>query len=165
MSSISREKNIANLRPPVKKRKFVSSAVEETINDAVGRIKDTEIAWLFENCFPNTLDTTVKFGERDGKADTFLITGDIDAMWLRDSTAQVWQYLPLLLKDEKLKKLVEGLIRRQSYCINIDPYANAFNFGKEGSYWESDLTDMKPELHERKWELDSLVYHLTVIMH
>ena len=57
---------------------------------------------MFENCYPNTIDTTVDYEIIDGKPDTFIITGDIDAMWLRDSTAQVWPYLPLIKKDKKI---------------------------------------------------------------
>lgn len=114
------------------------------------------MAWLFENCFPNTLDTTVRTGFTDGKPDTFVITGDIHAMWLRDSAAQVWPYLPLARRDGRLKTLIEGVIRRQTRSILIDPHADAFNFGPTGSEWDKDLTAMKPELHERKWEIDSL---------
>ncbi|MFA6540822.1 MAG: glycoside hydrolase family 125 protein [Bacteroidota bacterium] len=148
----------ASRRPPLKKRKFTSDAVESTIASVQKDIDDPELRWLFGNCFPNTLDTTVETGVRAGKPDTFVITGDIHAMWLRDSTAQVWPYLPLLAEDKKLQRLIAGVIHRQSYCIAIDPYANAFNKGKEGSYWQKDLTAMKPELHERKWEIDSLCY-------
>ena len=87
-----------------------------------------------------------------------MITGDIDAMWLRDSTAQVMPYLPLIKNDKKLRDLLAGVIGRQSRSILIDPYANAFNYGPTGSPWAKDLTRMKPELHERKWEIDSLCY-------
>ena len=90
-------------RPPLKKRKFVSKAVEEKIFEVKNSIKNKELAWMFENCFPNTLDTTVNFKMIDGKPDTFVITGDINAMWLRDSSAQVWPYLSLCNKDEELK--------------------------------------------------------------
>ena len=90
--------------------------------------------------------------------DTFVITGDIDAMWLRDSTAQVWPYLPYINLDSKLKAMIRGLINRQIFCVNIDPYANSFNKDASGSPWSSDLTEMKPEIHERKWEIDSLCY-------
>lgn len=145
-------------RPPAAKRNFTSEAVEATIAQVSRSIADPELAWLFENCFPNTLDTTVQTGAIDGKPDTFVITGDIHAMWLRDSTAQVWPYLPLAKHDPKLKRLIEGVVRRQTRCILIDPYANAFNFGPTGSEWAKDLTAMKPELHERKWEIDSLCY-------
>ncbi len=98
----------------------------------------------------------------NGKPDTFVITGDINAMWLRDSSAQVLAYLPFVNEDEKLKKMFKGVINRQTKCILIDPYANAFNFGPTGSEWDKDLTDMKPELHERKWEVDSLCYPVTL---
>ncbi len=145
-------------RPAVKDRKFISEAVEETIREIQAAIKDPELAWLFGNCFPNTLDTTVTYTEKNGKPDTFVITGDIHAMWLRDSSAQVWPYLPLASKDPELKRLLAGVINRQVQCILIDPYANAFNDGPAGSPWKDDLTDMKPELHERKWEVDSLCY-------
>jgi hypothetical protein len=87
-----------------------------------------------------------------------VITGDIHAMWLRDSSAQVWPYLPFMKEDQKLQQLIAGVINRQTKCILIDPYANAFNEGPTGSEWDKDLTKMKPELHERKWEVDSLCY-------
>jgi meiotically up-regulated gene 157 (Mug157) protein len=76
-------------------RKFVSHAVEETISRVKAGIGDPELAWMFENCYPNTLDTTVQFSETAGRPDTFIVTGDIDAMWLRDSACQVWPYVPL----------------------------------------------------------------------
>ncbi|WP_425602608.1 glycoside hydrolase family 125 protein [Luteibacter flocculans] len=149
-------------RPPVGKRKFTSDAVEKLIASTKKKIADPELAWLFENCFPNTLDTTVEIGRLDGYEDTFVVTGDIDAMWLRDSSAQVWPYLPLTPKDEALRKLFRGLIRRQARCISIDPYANAFlpdPRGKSKLEWaQSDMTDMRPGVAERKWEIDSLCY-------
>lgn len=73
-------------------------------------------------------------------------------------------YIQLANKDPELKKMLEGVIRRQFKCINIDPYANAFNDGAVGGDWMSDLTDMKPELHERKWEIDSLCYPLRLVL-
>jgi meiotically up-regulated gene 157 (Mug157) protein len=142
----------------VGERRFTSPAVEATIAAVKREVADLELGWLFENCFPNTLDTTVRFSERGGRPDTFVITGDIEAMWLRDSSAQVWPYLPLAREDPALQRLLAGVVRRQAACILIDPYANAFNDGPKGSEWAKDLTDMKPELHERKWEIDSLCY-------
>ena len=147
-------------RPPVKKRLFTSKAVETEILRVKKLLTNQKLAWMFENCFPNTLETTVHYRTTDGKPDTFVYTGDIHAMWLRDSGAQVWPYIQLAHKDPELKKMLEGVIRRQFKCINIDPYANAFNDGAKGGDWMSDLTDMKPELHERKWEIDSLCYPL-----
>jgi len=162
--ALSQQGFISN-RPPLEKRTFHSQAVEDEIQRVKKSIKDPELAWLFENCYPNTLDTTVKYSEKNGEPDTFIITGDIDAMWLRDSTAQVWPYLHLVKNDAELRKLFIGLINRQSKCIQIDPYANAFNDGPKGSYWESDMTDMKKDLHERKWEIDSLCYPVRLSYH
>jgi len=117
------------------------------------------LGWLFGNCFPNTLDTTVYPEEQNGKPSTYVITGDIDAMWLRDSCAQVWPYLPFMKEDNQLQQLIAGLVRKQSQCVNIDPYANAFyNDPTRVGEWGSDHTDMKPGIHERKWEIDSLCY-------
>jgi meiotically up-regulated gene 157 (Mug157) protein len=146
------------MRPPLQNRRFTSPAVEATIARMQKVIRDPEMAWLFGNCFPNTLDTTVFYKTAHGRPDTFVITGDIHAMWLRDSTAQVWPYLPLMKDDPALQQLIAGVINRQTKCILIDPYANAFNEGPTGSEWDKDQTDMKPELHERKWEIDSLCY-------
>ena len=147
-------------RPKMKKRLFTSKAVEAEILRVKKLLTNPKLAWMFENCFPNTLDTTVHFRMLDGKPDTFVYTGDIHAMWLRDSGAQVWPYVQLANNDAQLKEMLEGVIRRQFLCINIDPYANAFNDGPTGGNWMTDLTDMKPELHERKWEIDSLCYPL-----
>jgi len=148
-------------RPKPAERRFVSRAVEAEIARTRARIADPEIAWLFENCYPNTLDTTVRTGTIDGKPDTFVITGDIDAMWLRDSSAQMQTYVHLAPRDAALRRLFQGVIARQARCILIDPYANAFmadpnarsNLGAI-----ADLTEMKPGVAERKWELDSLCY-------
>ena len=145
-------------RPDKALRNFTSEAVEAKIGEMKSKIKDDELAWLFENCFPNTLDTTVKYNIINGRPDTFVITGDIHAMWLRDSSAQVFPYLQLIKDDKNLRDLIAGVINRQTKCILIDPYANAFNDGPAESEWKNDITEMKPELHERKWEIDSLCY-------
>ncbi|MDR3219687.1 MAG: glycoside hydrolase family 125 protein [Dysgonamonadaceae bacterium] len=163
--SITGEKLYVSVRPPVSERRFVSKAVEETILAVKKHLKDPKLAWMFENCFPNTLDTTVNFKMTDNRPDTFVYTGDIHAMWLRDSAAQVWPYLSLMKKDEALRLLIAGVVNRQTRCILIDPYANAFNDGPTGSEWESDHTAMKPELHERKWEIDSLCYPVRLAYH
>lgn len=148
-------------RPPVAQRKFVSQSVEAAIAAVKPKIADPKLAWMFENCYPNTLDTTVSFKMVEGKPDTFVITGDIDAMWLRDSSAQVWPYLPLAKDDEHLRRMIEGIIRRQTACILIDPYANAFMpdpHSRPLSWAVHDKTDMHPGVGERKWEIDSLCY-------
>ncbi len=146
-------------RPAPAQRRFVSSSVERAIADGKARIGKPELAWLFENCFPNTLDTTVTVSLRDGRPDTYVITGDIDAMWLRDSSAQVWPYLALMKGDKPLQDLIAGVVRRHARCVLIDPYANAFyDDPAKVSEHKEDKTVMKPGVHERKWELDSLCY-------
>ncbi|MEN4762554.1 glycoside hydrolase family 125 protein [Chryseobacterium sp. C39-AII1] len=146
-------------RPNLSQRKFTSEAVEKTIKTIKNTIADEELAWMFENCFPNTLDTTIKFYHKNTKPYTYVITGDIDAMWLRDSSAQVYPYLNLANEDKKLKDLLKGVINKQVECVLLDPYANAFfDDPHKISEWKDDVTDMKPGIHERKWEVDSLCY-------
>ncbi|CAF4867161.1 unnamed protein product [Rotaria sp. Silwood1] len=150
-------------------RRFISPAVESLIKEIKKRIKNKALAWLFENCFPNTLDTTIEFQLNNTtiqhQPDTYVITGDIDAMWLRDSSAQVHPYLPLMKKDAQLRLLIEGVLLRQCLCIERDPYANAhYKYTNRTSEWQSmDQTDMRPGVHERKWELDSLCYVLRLM--
>jgi meiotically up-regulated gene 157 (Mug157) protein len=148
-------------RLPQKKRTFHSPVIERVIAETCAKIGDAELAWLFTNCFPNTLDTTVTFvpgaDAADGRSDTFIITGDIDAMWLRDSTNQVWPYVPFARECGRLREMLRGLIHRQAKCVLLDPYANAFyRDASRESQWKSDHTQMKPGVHERKYELDSL---------
>ena len=146
-------------RPAQSERLFTSQAIEQEIVRVQQMLTNARLAWMFGNCFPNTLDTTVHYSkDADGSDDTFVYTGDIHAMWLRDSGAQVWPYVQFANEDPALQAMLAGVINRQMKCINIDPYANAFNDGPTGSDWESDQTDMKPELHERKYEIDSLCY-------
>ncbi|WP_409965635.1 hypothetical protein PIECOFPK_01771 [Mycovorax composti] len=155
------------VRVPESKRHFRSEAIENAIKAFQRKVKNKELAWLFNNCFPNTLDTTVFYNEVNGKPDTYVITGDIDAMWLRDSSAQVFPYLQFAKQDTKLHKLIAGVINKQVHFILKDPYANAFfNDDNRVSEWkDSDITDMKPGVHERKWEIDSLCYPIRLAWH
>ena len=162
---LTTERTITGVRPELENRLFRSEAVEATVNKVKGMLKNRKLAEMFEVCFPNTLDTTVHFkvDSESGQPDTFVYTGDIPAMWLRDSSAQVWPYLLLVEEDPELQEMIKGVILRQLDCILIDPYANAFNDGPTGGEWQSDFTKMKPELHERKWEIDSLCYPIRLI--
>ena len=149
-------------RPPATQRRVTSPAVEAEIRRVTRLVGNPELAWLFENCYPNVLATTVTLQERDGRPDTFVITGDIPALWLRDSSAQVWPYLPLAASDTVLRRVFRGLIHRHALCILIDPYANAFledpNSTRPLSWALHDDTVMKPGVAERKWEVDSLCH-------
>ena len=92
------------IRIPESQRNFSSESIERAIKEFKKNVKNEELAWLFENCFPNTLDTTVTYNLVNGKPDTYVITGDINAMWLRDSSAQVWPYVAFANKDADLQK-------------------------------------------------------------
>lgn len=146
-------------RPAEGERLFTSEKIEQVIDDVTSQLTNPKLAWMFRNCFPNTLDTTVHFREdKDGNPDTFVYTGDIHAMWLRDSGAQVWPYVQFAAQDEHLRRMIAGVINRQFLSITIDPYANAFNDGPTGGHWMTDGTEMNPNDHERKWEIDSQCY-------
>ena len=151
-------------------RRFTSPAVESLINEIKNNIGNKELAWLFENCFPNALDTTVDFRypvnvSGEAKPDTYVINGDVEAMSLRDSSAQIHPYLPLMLSDARLRLLVEGVLLRQWICIQRDPFASAFYRSlhqiSERKYL--DNTEMRDGVHERKWALDSLCYALRLM--
>ena len=146
-------------RPPVEERLFVSPAVDSVLEAVAARITAPKVAEMFRKCFPNTLDTTVHFAEdEDGRPDTFVYTGDIPAMWLRDSGAQVWPYVAYADRDEGLRKMIAGVINRQFKCILTDPYANAFNVEPKGPADKTDLPKTSPYVFERKWEIDSHCY-------
>ncbi len=152
---------LPHARPPVADRKFTSPAVEDAIATLQGQIADPALRVLVENCLPNTLDTTVYPGAFDKHPDTYVVTGDIDAMWLRDSSAQVWPYLRLARKDARLRILLEGVVRRQARMIQLDPYANAFTRDTTDaplSWAVNDRTQHHAGVAERKWEIDSLCF-------
>lgn len=114
---------------------------------------DPKLLRAFHNTFVNTIETTLKHS-----GEVFVITGDIPAMWLRDSSAQMRHYLPFVKEDAELRALFEGLIARQMKCILLDPYANAFNETPSGAHCCRDNTQQSKEVWERKYELDSLCY-------
>ncbi len=146
-------------RPAPENRLFTSDAVEKTLTETAALLENPKLRQMFINCFPNTLDTTVHFDrDEDGNPDTFVWTGDIPAMWLRDSGAQVWHYVQLASQDAHLADMIKGTLLRQFKCLVIDPYANAFNPGPTGDGWHDDHTRMVPDVYERKWELDSECY-------
>ena len=119
------------------------------------------------NCFPNSLDTTIKYTTVDDSSkvglDSFIITGDIEALWLRDSANQLLPYVPYAAYDESLRQLFQGLIARHAKSILIDPFANAFNYNATitavGDSHQDDIRKppMQPEVFEGKYELDSLL--------
>ena len=146
-------------RPAKENRLFSSEVIENKIVEVQSQLKNPYLRWMFGNCYSNTLDTTVHFGkDENGNFRTFVYTGDIHAMWLRDSGAQVWPYVRFANEDEHLRQMLEGVIRCQFSLICIDPYANAFNDGPTGDGAVHDITEMNPNVFERKWEIDSQCY-------
>ena len=142
---------------------------KEALVQAVEEIAGKEAAYwegnpkmqeTFQNCYVSTAKTTTKFLE---SGEAYVFTGDIAAMWLRDSSAQVVHYLPYLKEYPILKEMVKGLIARQAKYVHIDPYANAFNEEDNGNCWEKDLTKYNPWNWERKYEIDSLCYPIWLI--
>lgn len=135
----------------------IPNSVANFMQEITERCGSEHADWAknFNAAFANTLLTTVKRHE-DGT--TFLLTGDIPAMWLRDSTAQVRPYLVIAKEDEVLAAMISGLVKKQFFYINIDPYANAFNEAANGAGHQSDLTEMNDWIWERKYEIDSLCY-------
>ncbi|NJP40480.1 glycoside hydrolase family 125 protein [Oscillospiraceae bacterium HV4-5-C5C] len=113
------------------------------------------LAAMFDACYRSTLETATEIST-DGSF--FILTGDIPAMWLRDSSAQVRHYLAAAPAQPLFARLVKGVLHRQMHCILADPYANAFNREADGSGWQDDLTTMSPAVWERKYEIDSLCH-------
>lgn len=135
---------------------MITPSLAALLKQAESRFADRPaLLETFKNAFLSTIETTLRPLPCD---ETFVITGDIPAMWLRDSSAQVRHYLPFTSSDPELARLIEGLIARQAACILLDPYANAFNENPDGSRWCEDHTQHLKGVWERKYEVDSLCY-------
>jgi meiotically up-regulated gene 157 (Mug157) protein len=152
---------LPSTRPSYNERTFHSAVIDNLISSLQPLFKDEDIGVLFANCLPNTLDTTIA-STTSSPPDSFVITGDIYALWLRDSMNQLMPYLPYVSEDSGLQSLVEGLIHRHAASLLVDPFANAFNFNASGEGWQTDTRTppMKPELFEGKYEIDSLASFL-----
>jgi len=135
-------------------RVFRAKTVDE-VTDALRERLGVAVADRFERCFTDTLEAAIE-PLSDGTA--FVITGDIPAMWLRDSTAQLAPYLHFLADDELLADTVAAVSKRQLALVLRDPYANAFNRDDDGRGHQEDLTEQSGWVWERKYEIDSLCY-------
>ncbi|KAL5349253.1 hypothetical protein ACLOAV_005541 [Pseudogymnoascus australis] len=178
-------------RPSTQCRTFTSPHVEKIISDITSKMVDKDLARLFENAFPNTLDTTVRWHvdgtnklkhneikawhktKSDGAWEgpqSFIVTGDINAEWLRDSTNQLLQYQPLALKDPKIFNLILGAINTQAEYVIQSPYCNAFQPpppSKLAATQNGQDDAVHPAFEpgvvfECKYELDSLAHFLAL---
>ena len=172
-------------RPARVCRTFESDAVEEVIEDMKSRMVDKDLARIFENAFPNTLDTTVAWHvdadsnrrrlrhPRDSSssrwegAQSFIVTGDINAEWLRDSTNQLAGYQKLMKRDKKLEQLILGAINTQAEFVIASPYCNAFQPPppsklEPSCIWQDIVNPVyeNSTVFECKYELDSLAAFL-----
>lgn len=153
--------NVMDTIKETSKTSEIKDLIRKIGADLSNKIDDIKLKKIFYNCFINTMETTVEYNEEN--IDTFIITGDIPAMWLRDSTSQIEHYLPFINEHEDLKKLFIGLINRQVFCILHEPYANAFNKTANGQKWDNDITKDSPWVWERKYEIDSLCFPVRLI--
>lgn len=133
------------------------SCVEKRMDDYCAVIEkySPKLAELYRNCYPNTLETATEFTD-DGSV--FVLTGDIPAMWLRDSTAEVSHYIPLAKDNADIKDIIKGVIKRQRMYISIEPYANAYKKEPNDHREFDDYPENHPIVWERKYEIDSLCY-------
>ena len=138
---------------------YSKEIVREWLDEVAEQAKDhPEWVDVFERCYTDTLDNTVEILE-DGS--TFVLTGDIPAMWLRDSTAQLRPYLHVAKRDALLRQTISGLVKRQMTLVLKDPYANSFNIEENWKgHHETDHTELNGWIWERKYEVDSLCYPL-----
>ncbi|PHH92092.1 hypothetical protein CDD83_8943 [Cordyceps sp. RAO-2017] len=177
-------------RPDPGCRTFHSNEIERVIKEVTSRMIDSDLARLFENAFPSTTDTTVKFhttgkdtgfvrmGEFHAAEDeaawqgpqSFIITGDIVAEWLRDSTNQLRPYQVLAKNDPAIFDLILGAINTQSEYVIESPYCNAFQPPPISglaisSNGQNDVVHPAYEpntVFECKYELDSLAHFLAL---
>ncbi|KAF1942921.1 hypothetical protein EJ02DRAFT_453821 [Clathrospora elynae] len=170
---------LAYQRPSEECRTFKSQGLEDTLIHMESVIKDPDLYRLFQNAYPNTLDTAIKWrGHAADNADeelTFIITGDINAMWLRDSSNQMQSYLPLLNASSdpnSIASLYRGVINLQARYLLTSPYCNSFQPPVESGIApaENDAasqdtvfpTYSNTSVFECKYELDSLAAFLEI---
>jgi len=177
--------NLSYMRPIPSCRTVVSREVEITIDRLRHVIVDPDLFRLFENSWPSTLDTTIawtglsnKTGNgTDGEELSFIVTGDITAMWLRDSANQLQAYVSVLKSDggeEKSKgtrtlaSLFRGAINLQARYILGDPFCNAFQAPDESGMERTSSANsdtINPsydymQVFSCQWELDSVASFL-----
>lgn len=139
---------------------LIDERVLDSVIAAAADALDGETARMFGDAMRRTLTDAVSRHDGGPTGTAFLLTGDIPAMWLRDSAAQMRPYLAMLTLDPGLGDVIAAVVREQSQQILRDPYANAFNDGPTNAGHQDDATAMTPWTWERKYEVDSLAFPL-----
>ncbi|MEG0292892.1 glycoside hydrolase family 125 protein [Enterococcus sp.] len=129
--------------------------LERIIHKVKEKVKDQEVICLFESTF---LDIFTQTMENLEDSTTYMVTGDIPAMWLRDSSCQLRPIIPFLKESPQIAQLVKRIIRRQFDFIQKDPYANAYTIERDPERWDADLPTQNPHVWEQKYEIDSLCF-------
>jgi meiotically up-regulated gene 157 (Mug157) protein len=170
---------LAYQRPSEECRTFKSQGLEDVVSRMESVIKDPDLYRLFQNAYPNTLDTAIKWkgyaADNDEEELTFIITGDINAMWLRDSSNQLQSYLPILNASSdanSIASLYRGVINLQARYLLTSPYCNAFQPPVESGISPSQNgagsddnvypSYSNSSVFECKYELDSLAAFLQI---
>lgn len=133
----------------------MENELKQIAKKVTAKIADPEVVALFEATFFDTFHQTLKVLE-DGTI--YMVTGDIPAMWLRDSTCQLRPIIPFLKESPKLAELVKGVVARQIQFILLDPYANAYTVAADPERWDQDNPTQGPHVWEQKYEIDSLCF-------
>jgi len=134
--------------------------IARTVRGAADRVRTalgTEIGDRVDRALRRTLTDTITVDD-DG---AFVITGDIPAMWLRDSTTQMTPYLRLVGESPALAGVLWAVVARQFRLIEHDPYANSFNREPSGAHYDDHDLNADPLVWEQKYEVDSLAYPVT----
>ncbi len=138
-------------------KQIISPDIKQFMSQVTEKAGAEHADWakVFNVTYANTLETTVKKIADDDK---FILTGDIPAMWQRDSTCQVRPYLVMAQQIPEVSDFIRGVVKRQFFNMNHDPYANAFNSEPNNAGHQKDHTEMTPWIWERKFEIDSLCF-------
>lgn len=138
-------------------KQIISPDIKQFMSQVTEKAGAEHADWakVFNVTYANTLETTVKKIADD---DNFILTGDIPAMWQRDSTCQVRPYLVMAQQIPEVSDFIRGVVKRQFFNMNHDPYANAFNSEPNNAGHQKDHTEMTPWIWERKFEIDSLCF-------
>ncbi|CAG8686285.1 10810_t:CDS:2, partial [Ambispora leptoticha] len=162
-------------RPWFQRRKFKSQIIEQTIIEISKKMKDKDLATLFENCWSHSLDNYVLWqDDSKGYPRTFIASGKLEVLYIRDSTNQIISYTPFAKDDPELAKMILGVINMQAEYLAKDIYSNSFfpppssNLPRPYDPWEeNDKSYPKPSsaVWQAKYAADNLAAFLKLTYH